>query len=165
MIVQSGSDEVQICRPKRICHTLLYDDLLPHTFLCPNLPAETQKLFMKYSFIWPSLFFFRLLLMKMSRFTEYTVWNVVTKPALFRANSMVVPASSLCIYSFLLVHDHVVLLTYFFKKSFRMTPPLFHSLWNTNTIVSNLPQWDIPFCKNAWKSGDTLSLFSFIMIC
>ena len=40
-------------------------------------------------------------------------------------------------------------------KSFRMAPPLFHSIWNNN-IVSNLPQWDILFCKNEWKSGGAI---------
>ena len=35
-----------------------------------------------------------------------------------------------------------------------MAPPLFHSIWNN--IVSNLPQWDIPFCKNEWKSGGAI---------
>ena len=36
-------------------------------------------------------------------------------------------------------------------KSFRMAPPIFHSIWNN--IVSNLPKWDIPFWKKLWKSG------------
>ena len=39
-------------------------------------------------------------------------------------------------------------------KSFRMAPPLFHSIW-TN-IVSYLPQLDNPFCKNLWKSGGVI---------
>ena len=38
-----------------------------------------------------------------------------------------------------------------FWESFRITPPLFHSIWNN--IVSNLPQWDIPLYKNEWWSG------------
>ena len=32
-----------------------------------------------------------------------------------------------------------------------MAPPLFHLIWNN--IVSNLPHWDIFFCKNEWKGG------------
>ena len=39
-------------------------------------------------------------------------------------------------------------------ESFRLAPPLFHSIWNN--IVSYLPQWDIPFCKNEWKSGGAI---------
>ena len=39
-------------------------------------------------------------------------------------------------------------------KSFRMAPPLFHSIWNN--IVFNLPQWDIPFCKNERKGGGAI---------
>ena len=39
-------------------------------------------------------------------------------------------------------------------KSFRMAPPLFHSIWNN--IVSNLPHWYIHFCKNKWKSGGAI---------
>ena len=43
---------------------------------------------------------------------------------------------------------------YLKRKSFRMAPPLFHSIWNN--IVFNLPQWDIPFCKYEWKSGGAI---------
>ena len=40
--------------------------------------------------------------------------------------------------------------TYLFVgKSFRMAPPLFHSIWNN--IVSNLPHWYIPFVKMSEK--------------
>ena len=40
-----------------------------------------------------------------------------------------------------------------------MAAPVFHSIWNKlNSIYlfSNLPQWDIPFCKNEWKSWGAL---------
>ena len=29
-------------------------------------------------------------------------------------------------------------------------------IWYETIIVSNLPQWDISFCKNEWKSGGAI---------